>query len=385
MFKWTFEKTLANTISEDHRIHGAIDELVKLSLVKRKASSNEGHDGLWIHPLLHHWASEYSPDANNQKKELQKRENTMKAIAVVGAAIAFDPRYRKQREWAFERRILPHLNHCYDYISTSFTDDSVDAAALAKSIQNIATTAVRGGHYNRADYLYRKAIIYLEMDGLNRYITIGNLARCLSRQGKDSEALDLAREALAGLENLRGPEDMELLSAIDLLGRMLRRTGKLEESLQMHLRVYDRKMKILGPKDLAIIMTIQNIGRAYTEKREFDKAQEWIERSVEGFDRLFGPGHPYSLRSLLAKALYLAKEGRIHEALATYSQVLIGQENSLGKDHPSTQRTARATRRIRKKIEVHSRVGSAVLNKSQLAGDADRPRGEHEHALLVKS
>jgi tetratricopeptide (TPR) repeat protein len=226
----------------------------------------------------------------------------------------------------------------------------------------------------------------MEMDSYSpgRYVAMGNLAVCLSCQDKDNDALDLAREALAGLENSLSPE-MELLYAIDRLGTMLRRTGKLEESLQLHERVYDRRMKILGPKDLATIRTIQNIGRAYTEKREFDKAQEWIERSVEGFDRLFGPGHPYSLRSLLAKALYLNKEGRIHEALATYSQVLIGQENSLGKDHPSTQRTARATRRIRKKIEVHSRVGSAVLNKSQLAGDADRPRGEHEHALLVKS
>jgi tetratricopeptide (TPR) repeat protein len=142
----------------------------------------------------------------------------------------------------------------------------------------------------------------------------------------------------------------------------------------MFERTYASQMKVFGSNDRGTIETIHMIGLVYGQKGGFDKAQEWIKRAVEGGDRLFGPGHPYSLTYRSNKALYLERAGRIREALATYSQVLTGRENSLGKNHPQTQDTVAVVLRLRAKIEGHSGTGSAALNRSQPARDPYRVR-----------
>jgi hypothetical protein len=53
------------------------------------------------------------------------------------------------------------------------------------------------------------------------------LALCLWWQKKNDEALELCREALAGLEKERGADDQISLPTMSLLGSILRSTGNL--------------------------------------------------------------------------------------------------------------------------------------------------------------
>jgi hypothetical protein len=280
---------------------------------------------------------------------------------VVTTAIATDSNLRNQEDWAFERRILPHLSLCYNYISTTFADEGVADAALAISIYILATTEKVWGQFSRAEYLYKKAIICFEMvsDTLGKYIAMSNLADCLCSQGEYDEALRFAREAKAGMENLRGPEDEYLLNTMRLLGMVLGNTGNFEESLQTHERVYAWKMKVLGPNNISTVTTIHDIGLVYGRKGDFGKAQEWVDRSVEGMERLVGPEHPNFLNFRHNKAVVLERGGCLHEAWTTYSQVLIGCENSLGKDHPMTKKAALGVR--------------GLVQQLRRTGGSDRP------------
>jgi tetratricopeptide (TPR) repeat protein len=145
-------------------------------------------------------------------------------------------------------------------------------------IHSLGAAELVWGHYNRAEVLFKKAISGLEKasGSTNRYTVMGNLAECLSLQGKYDEAPGLARKTLAEMENVLHPEDSSLLMSMNHLGIILFRTGDFEELLKMLERAYASQMKVFGPNNKSTIETIHVIGLVYGQKGEFDKALEWI-------------------------------------------------------------------------------------------------------------
>ncbi|KAL7273527.1 hypothetical protein RUND412_003607 [Rhizina undulata] len=95
----------------------------------------------WIHPLVCTWARE-----RNDLAVL--RQNAEDAITVA-SAIVIDDNPRPSDDWIFERRILSHLNVCYEHVAEYFSgsDNTLKAADALWTM---------GGLFIQAEELYHR-------------------------------------------------------------------------------------------------------------------------------------------------------------------------------------------------------------------------------------
>src|ERR1700710_2351592 len=91
----------------------SLGEIFSLSLARRKASD----DAFWIHPVVHAWASER---LNSERR----REKTKEAVIVCGQ-LSMSGNDIRSNKWAFERRILSHLESAQTCLKTHLSPSSM--------------------------------------------------------------------------------------------------------------------------------------------------------------------------------------------------------------------------------------------------------------------
>ena len=150
-------------------------------------------------------------------------------------------------------------------------------------------------------------------DSTNRLANLNQRLDQLMSDGKFSEALPLAREAVDITETVTGPFQPDTAAALNILGSVYLQTGDYihaEPILQRCLSVAD---KVFPPAHSAVASALNNLAMLYLDKGEYSTAEPLMQRSLKIKESTLGPD---SLETVNA----LNNLGSLYEEMGEYSK-----------------------------------------------------------------
>ncbi|KAL7271005.1 hypothetical protein RUND412_006273 [Rhizina undulata] len=193
---------------DENNLDDAIQSLFRLSLAKRKESS----DSFWIHPLVHAWSREHT-DSTVQRESAQ--DTVMLVASAFHNKVAVEPQWRSHRDWEFPNRILTHLElcrgHILNYLSRTESIKTVDAwSGIASAFDYLR-------RYEEAGDLYQKVLQWKEKalgeDDPSTLRTIGIIANIFWKQGRPNEAFQWHERLLKQKEKVFGEDNLSALNS----------------------------------------------------------------------------------------------------------------------------------------------------------------------------
>ncbi|HEY2880838.1 MAG TPA: tetratricopeptide repeat protein, partial [Pirellulales bacterium] len=197
-----------------------------------------------------------------------------------------------------------------------------------------------------------------------------------SQQGKASEALQTANQAVELYGKSAGPDHWRTANALNLQGQLLVAMGQDRKAIDSYKRaieidekvfgahpmtaavldrlgmlylpkadpaaeaIFDRELKItqsvLGPEAPETQVAMNNLGVAYFNKQDYKTAIDIHQRVLEMRRRLLGNEHPFTLLSLNALAQTNVRAKDYANALPLFLELHGLREKTLGGEHPQT-------------------------------------------------
>lgn len=348
----------ANWIPELEDLKDALEELLILSLAKRKTSE----DAIWIHPVVHEWAR-----ARLEPKFLYQRS--------FEATIVCTHHFKYSKEitgtdWSREQKIWPHVKTLSSNVLISLNWDKLASQLDRQKAQSFIVASGKlgdmlyyAGRYKLATTIlqsiiealtpiasgedFDKSIFHATMSlGINFYFSydfttaqtwlekaVSHGEKGLGR--KDAHVLEAIND-LAMVYGARGHRDMP---------------GSLEEKEEfqkkadaLYEEAYEGRMELHGRDHPETLESISNIATAaFWATGKHTKALEWQTRAVEGFQRVLGPEHPDTARAIVQLAnIYEHVHSLAHRAdfyqlqFEWAEKARVAMEKSLGPFHHET-------------------------------------------------
>ena len=190
----------------------------------------------------------------------------------------------------------------------------------------------------------------------------------LLNRGRGIEAESVARALLAKMEQVRGPDALEIAQVLDLLCRAVRRSSKIsnDEKLAIAQRAVDIKTRWLDPKDPELATSLINLGVQRALSDDVVSAKPLLERALAIREAALGADHPSVaavLQTLGGLQIALHDDDGAKALLERAQRI---REASYGANHPDTIRTL---------------VNLAILYQD--TGDFVEARRRYERALLL--
>jgi len=104
-------------------------------------------------------------------------------------------------------------------------------------------------------------------------------AATLYQQGRYSEAVNVAKEALKVAENTFGPDHPNVAASMNNLAELYRAQGKYAEAEPLYKRALKIWEKALGPDHPDVATVLENLAGLYKEIGRKDKAKKFEERA----------------------------------------------------------------------------------------------------------
>ena len=215
-----------------------------------------------------------------------------------------------------------------------------DHPDTATSYHNLARCLQRLGKVSEALPLYQKALTINEqmLDPLHpdTAISYNSMATCLNAQGKTSEALPLYEKALAIWEKVLGPLHPNTAIGYNNLAFCHQRTGKIGEALPLFQKASATFEKVFGPLHPDTARIYNNLANCLKELGKSTEALAVFQKALAIREQVVGPLHPDTATSYNSIASCLNAQGKVSEALLLYRKALAIREQVLGPLHPDT-------------------------------------------------
>jgi tetratricopeptide (TPR) repeat protein/CHAT domain-containing protein len=156
----------------------------------------------------------------------------------------------------------------------------------------------------------------------------------LYQAGKISEAIPLARRALALWEKARGPRHPDVATALSNLAVLYRRQGRYADAEPLYKRALAIREKALGPDRPEVARSLTNLAGIYDNQDRYAEAEPLYKRALAIYEKALGPHHPDVATTLDDLAELYNKQGSYAEAEPLYRRALAINEKALGPDHP---------------------------------------------------
>ena len=148
---------------------------------------------------------------------------------------------------------------------------------------------------------------------------------------KDADAK--GQEVIALAEQMQ-PQDARLVSSIDMMGQNYAMQNRSGEAEQQYLKAAQVSEKLLGTSDLQTMYALSALGQFYFQMKNYPQAVEYLTRSFEVAQKLYGPTYGYELLDLIGQAY---QEQRIFDkAEDAYRRMLSADEAKNGPSSPSS-------------------------------------------------
>ncbi|HEV8584258.1 MAG TPA: CHAT domain-containing tetratricopeptide repeat protein [Methylomirabilota bacterium] len=203
-------------------------------------------------------------------------------------------------------------------------------------------------------------------DDLARARDLDAKAAAAFRDGRVTEGVAHAREALAIREKALGPDHLDVAASLDTLAVLLRRAGDYPGALPAQRRAVAIREKALGPDDPLLAATLNNLARLLREMGDYPGSRSAYDRALAIRERVLPAEHPDIAQSLNGLGALLQIMGDHAGARPLFERALRIREQALG---PS-----------------HSDVGLVLTNLASLSaatGDWMGARRYEERALAI--
>jgi tetratricopeptide (TPR) repeat protein len=97
--------------------------------------------------------------------------------------------------------------------------------------------------------------------------------------------------------------------------------------------------RVLGPEHPNTLRSLNNLANLYRNQGQYEQAEPLYQRALEARERVLGPEHPDTLGSLNNLANLYADQGQYEQAEPLYQRALEAYERVLGPEHPDTAQT----------------------------------------------
>jgi len=193
--------------------------------------------------------------------------------------------------------------------------------------------------------------------------------RQLLDKGSDREAEAAARSLLLRVESENGPESVEVARVIDLLLESLRTWSKRNEQevLDLAERAVAITEKLLGPEHPETARSMRNLGLTLQGRADFLGAKARLERALEIYENSLGPDTSEVASTLGELADLLHETEDFPKARALLERALAINERIYGGEHPDV-------------AAALSRLGTIEREM----GNHTRSRELHERALAIR-
>jgi tetratricopeptide (TPR) repeat protein len=234
-----------------------------------------------------------------------------------------------------------HLPVALDIRRKTLGPDHLDTL---RTSANLASLRIEQGRNKEAEDLLRRAVAGFARElGEDHSSTIGavtNLAVAHARIASDEEAVELHRRALEGQRRLQGPEHPHTLGALLNLADLYSGMGRLAEAEPLMREAAEAWERTQGPDQPGTVLALHNLALLEARLGRFDEAQANMHRVVDARRRTLGDGHGLT-HSALANLGYISwKSGKLREAAEAWTSAWEGLSVSLGEEHPTTAQVA---------------------------------------------
>lgn len=151
------------------------------------------------------------------------------------------------------------------------------------------------------------------------------------KRWKDADAA--GQEAIALAEQMQ-PQDGRLVGSIDTIGLNYRLQNRFDEAEQQYLKALKISEQLLGTTDLQTMYALSALGQFYFQVKNYPQAVEYLTRSFDVAQKLYGPTYGYELLDPIGQAY---QEQRLFDkAESAYKRMLSADETKNGPSSPSS-------------------------------------------------
>ncbi|HYE62353.1 MAG TPA: protein kinase [Phycisphaerales bacterium] len=239
----------------------------------------------------------------------------------------------------------PTVREMLDRASADLASDkSVHPAVAADTHQVLAEAYGDLGDFPKAESHARTAINLMSAQrGVAHTDTLrarGYLARLLTLQHKDADALSTIRAARADAERSLLPDDPVTLRIISLEGLALAEPDdpqhrQLDAGLALLKHAHERIMATQPPTSGPAITSLQSYGTALARAGKHADAAPLLKAVLDHREQALGPDHPDTLHSI-DNYLIAARDLTPQQQLDRRLDLLARADRVLGEDHPRT-------------------------------------------------
>ena len=269
-----------------------------------------------------------------------------------------------------------------------------DIAAVLNTLGHIRYE--QGRQAEAADFMRDALAMRRDVLGDEHDLTTGamlDLVQVLHRPGGYDEAEALAREALAVRQTRYGAGHEYVVEALAALGQILWYSNRdIEQADSLIRAAYDMSERLFGPDDLRTAGYMTLLSGFLPVRGQAEEAETYARRALEIHRRVYGDDHPTVVHQLNNVASALQGQGEIPRARALFHEMIEQYEQTLTDDHPlhaialnnlSSTFYAEGTldsaeHYLRQSVEMHERMADGAL-------DADVALGYHNLGSLQRA
>jgi tetratricopeptide (TPR) repeat protein len=267
------------------------------------------------------------------------------------------PNYQTKAEYESARtRLSAHLP------ASALQGDAMDGdpqALVARQMEKSREMgqAIAERRWSDAERAGKEAIALAEQMQPQDFRLVGamdTLAQSYHMQKRDDEAERLYLKALAVSEKVMGATDLQTMFAMYAVGHFYLDVKNYSQAVEYLTRSFDLSQKLYG--GTYGYETLDLVGQAYAEQRKFDQAEDAFKRTLTAYETKEGPSSPSSAKTLEHLGVLYCDIGKFADAQSALERALAIDQKQFGATSPSLDRPmnelARALRGLGKDEEA---------------------------------
>jgi len=148
------------------------------------------------------------------------------------------------------------------------------------------------------------------------------------------EAVELLRHRAQDHPTSESQKDLS--TALDSLAGLYMDQGRYGEAEPLYEEAKRIVERVLGPDHPSTLRSVNNLAYLYESQGRYTEAEPLYHHALAARERVLGPDHPDTLRLVNNLASLYESQGRYAEAEPLYQRALAARERVLGPDHPDT-------------------------------------------------
>ncbi|MBX9669864.1 MAG: tetratricopeptide repeat protein [Candidatus Obscuribacterales bacterium] len=199
-----------------------------------------------------------------------------------------------------------------------------------------AVKAAQQSNLDEAERMWQEALKEAEQFGEKdgRFsLSVDNLGKVLFAQGKFEKAEPLYRKALIIRERTFPPDHDDVATCANNLAAVMFKREKYKEAEELYSRSLQIREKYEGKNSKVVANLLYQLGMVFHAQNRYEKAEDYYKQALEIKNKIFGPDHVELVHLLKNYAHLLRKTNREPNAvkMEQFAKSIEGKQGKQGK------------------------------------------------------